>query len=475
VAPTVDAIAPNPAGSGLNSTIQGNLYDALYRNTTSNGLEDWLAEKTTISADGLMWTLTLRSGVKFHDGTDFDAAAVKTNLETRRNSASFPLKGQLAPLQQVNVVDSRTVQLVLTQASASLRAVLANSRFGIQSPTAMSTYRGAEYLQHAAGTGPFKLDGAQTERVVTLARNPDYWGPKPYLDKLELRTQSDETSALAALEAGDTQGAFNVPLADVPRLKREGKVTLVQKTPANSYVFFNTSKTPVADKRVRQALVYGLNSNAYLAVTSELGKKAFALVPSTTPGYAAQTPYSYDPARAKQMLADAGIQPGLTLNMIAAGNQFYGDMAQLIGQDLEAIGVKTILRVMPTTEILPTLMSAAENTQWHICVYGATLPYGDAEAIFFRLLYGPNDAPNGNNWSHYKNDTLDKLLVQQQGLVDPTERARALAEIQKLTWDEVPMFSPLEFALTSATSKKVQDVTLAQGDGLLFGRTWIAA
>jgi ABC-type transport system substrate-binding protein len=90
-------------------------------------------------------------------------------------------------------------------------------------------------------------------------------------------------------------------------------------------------------------------------------------------------------------------------------------------------------------------------------------------------LYGPNDAPNGNNWSHYKNDTLDKLLVQQQGRVDPTERARALGEIQKLTWDEVPMFSPLEFALTSATSKKVQDVTLAQGDGLLFGRTWIAA
>jgi ABC-type transport system substrate-binding protein len=332
----------------------------------------------------------------------------------------------------------------------------------------------AEYYKHASGTGPFKLDGTPNEQLTTLVRNPDYWGPKPFLDKVEFRAPpADEAAALAALEAGDLDVIFNVPTADVPRLKASDKLTLIPKTALNAYVYFNTTKAPFTSRAARQALIGGLNGDSYLAVTSGLGSRAYSLVPPSLPGYAKQTPYVYDVAKAKAQLAAAGVPAGTKILVWSADNQFYPLMAQLVLQDLKALGFDASLRVIGT-EMVPMLQLPAVQSDWQITVYAATIPYADIEAAFFRQLYGPNDTPKGNNWAHWKNDTFDKLLVDQQSIADPAARAKALGDLQKFAWDEAPMFSPLSFALNSGSTSNVHDVGMLHGDGLQFGRTWMA-
>jgi peptide/nickel transport system substrate-binding protein len=475
IAPALNAIAANAVASGPKSTLQGNLYDTLFRASIANGIEDWLAEKTIVSTDGLTWTMTLRKGVKFHDGTAFDAAAVKTNLDVRRAHPTFALKGQLAPLKEVKVIDATTVQFLLNVPSSSLKAVLANTQFSIESPAAMEKYPDAEYYKHASGTGPFMLDGTPNDQLITLVRNPDYWGPKAFLDKIEFRAPpADEAAGLAALEAGDLDVVFNVPTADIPRIRASSRLTLIPKTALNAYIYFNTTKAPFTNRAARQAVIGGLNSDSYLAVTSGIGSRVYSLVPPSLPGYAKQAPYAYDVTKAKAQLAAAGVAPGAKVLVWSADNQFYPLMAQLVLQDLKALGFDASLRVIGGIDLLAMLQLPAAQSEWQITVYAATVPYADVEAAFFRQLYGPNDTPKGNNWSHWKNDAFDKILVDQQSIADPAARAKALDDLQKLAWDEAPMFAPLSFALYSGSGSGVHDVGMLYGDGLLFGRTWLA-
>lgn len=455
------------------------IYESLYRITLTGAVEDWLAQKTEISPDSLTWTITLRSGVKFHDGSDFDAAAVKTNLDIRKTHPTFTLKSQMAPIKEVKVVDSKTVQLLLTWPSASLRAVLSSVGFGMQSPTAMAKFTDpVAYSRNAAGTGPFKLDSITTGQAVDLVRNNEYWGQKAYLDKLVFRYLEDPAARIAALEAGDVQFVLDMPATEAVRLQQEGKLN-VGRTPAAGtldYLYFNTAKGPTADKRVRQAIVYGLNLESYLAVTKGLGERADSLIPPNLLGYAKNPLYPYDPAKAKQLLAAAGFKSGTPIEIMTVPTSGSGSLpqeAQLMKQDLDALGFSTTIKVMDVAAMVAALGTPAASSTWQLGILGGTSQYPDSEGLLQRWFHSANEPPVGQNWTHYSNPEVDTLLAKQSAEADPAARQRIMAEIQKILWDDLPTYVVLRTFGSSANAKSVQGVEILPDRTVRFASAWV--
>lgn len=470
---SIDTI--NATSSGY--SVANNIYDSLYQSMPDGSVAPGLAEKTDVSSDGRTVTLTLRGGVKFHDGTDFDANAVKINIEVRQKSPKFLVRGQIAPITQIRVVDSKTVQFVLSTPTPALQVILSSPAFGMQSPTAMEKYQGATYRDHAAGTGPFKLDAPPAPTRVEIVRNDEYWGKKAYLDKVVFTVIRDLSARVAALEAGDIDVAEALRASpEHDRLVKEGRVLVQTDSVASQlvYIWFNNAKGPFTDKRVRLATVQGLNTASYPATYYGLGESADSVVAPALQGYAPSKPYTYDPSKAKQAIADGGIPAGTPLRLLIL-NPENAALAQLVKQDLDKLGFQTALQQLDTTAWLQAMsVPGPESSGWQVAVGGAGYPYSDAEAPLFRTFLSTNDAPKGSNLTHYLNPQVDALLNKQASTVDPAARKALLAQVQQIIWDDAPLYPLLRFRNARVTSRSVHDLESVSRSEPYLVRTWLS-
>jgi peptide/nickel transport system substrate-binding protein len=306
-----------------------------------------LAESWEADAAGTAWTFHLRQGVKFHDGTDFNAAAVCTNFDRWFNfkgalqnpSASYywqvafggfatydPKSG--APKDSLykscEAKDTNTVILNLTKPSATIIPALSQQSFSIASPKALTDYKadagtvdadgifhpsGTFGTEHPIGTGPFKFESWTHNDKLTLARNDDYWGEKAKLDKVIFRPIADNAARLQALQTGEIQGYDLVEPQDIPTIQGDSNLQILDRPAFNvAYVGFNVGRKPTDDIKVREALAYGLDRQAvvdnFYGGRAEVAKE---FMPPEVVGYADDVAtYTYDPAKAKQILTDAG-------------------------------------------------------------------------------------------------------------------------------------------------------------------------
>lgn len=467
------------------TTLAAVLYESLYEQQADGTITPGLAEKTQVAPDGLAWTLTLRSGAKYHDGTDFDAASVKWNLDTRKAHPTFTLKGQMAPITEVKVVDSRTVQIVLRAPTPALQVILASPLFSMQSPTAYTKYASAdEYHRHAAGTGPFRLEGTPLEAETVFVRNNDYWGPKAHLDKIVFRLIPDPSSRVAALEAGDVHVAETLPDSEYERLRTENRVAVAVTVRPESQIamWFNFANPLTKQKQVRQAIAQALDRASYRKIFRELGAEPpNSIVPAQFRGSVpSSTQYPFDPTKAKQLLADAGVRPGTPIQIILQNTpSAYLDLGQLVKQDLDRLGFDTKIRFTDLAGWLADMTLAADKSseRWQLSIAQQGASYLDAEAILFRFFPSSADAPKGSNWQHYSNAQVDALLVQQAKTVDPADRDRLLAQIQQIVFDDVAGYPLLASRPYYAHSKSVHgiDVVYLRPPQLRYGVAWIEA
>jgi peptide/nickel transport system substrate-binding protein len=299
-----------------------------------------LAEKWSSSSDGLTWTFNLRKGVKFHDGTEFNAAAVCANFDRWYNQkgagtsdavsqywidnfGGFSDGAKPSLFKSCAAKDASTAEVVLTAVTSKFPDVLGLPSFSIQSPTALKQYdadnvqaQGDSFVfpayanEHPTGTGPFKFGKYdKANSTVELVRNDDYWGAKTKLDKLVFRIIPDETARKQALQSGDIDG-FDFPnAADWDGLKKAG--FNVQVRPAFNVMYFgiNESGNPkLADLKVRQALAYAINRDQL--VKSQLPEGATVatqFMPETVAGFSKDVQkYEYNVDKAKSLLAEAG-------------------------------------------------------------------------------------------------------------------------------------------------------------------------
>jgi len=324
-------------GAAIPQALLDNVYQGLVRLDANGAVVPQLATSWTVSPDRRTYDFQLRPGVTFTDGEPFTADTVKFSIDRVRTDWTISLKSAMDVVDHVEAVSPTHARVVLRQPSNGWLFTMA-SRVG-----AMFAPNGVGNLATTPiGTGPYRLDRFNRGDSLVLTANPGYWGPKPAFARVVLKYFQDPTALNNALLSNGIDVISSVQAPDsLAQFASDERFTTIQGTTTAEVVLsFNDAKAPLNDKRVRQALTYGIDRRALLD-TAWAGKGLLigSMVPPSDPWYEdLSTVYPYDPAKARQLLADAG-QQHLTLRLRIPNLPYAVDSAQVIRSQLAAIGV----------------------------------------------------------------------------------------------------------------------------------------
>jgi peptide/nickel transport system substrate-binding protein len=393
--------------------------------------------------DPLTWVFNLRKGVKFHDGKEFTAADVKASLERM-----IGLKGPLAPLfaavDTVEAPDPTTVRIKTKTQFGTMLAAMTMVRVGPADKV------GAEgFFTKPIGTGPFKAVSWRPDAEFKVEANPDYWGGAPGLKNLTFRDIREVAARVTALETGEIDLTYSLPPDQLPALRKNADLRAEDaKTFSYYFVWFNGTRKPFTDKRVRQAMWHALDIDTIVKdLFAGAATRASAPIPSTVFGHVAQPPYAYDPAKAKQLLSDAGLPDGFEATMIwspGAGPQDR-ELAQAMLSYWSKVGARIKSQEMESALWLKDLL--ALNWDMDFQTNGVTT--GDAD-FTLRRLYHSTAKRNGHAYPE-----LDKVLDEAAATVDQAKRQALYAQANKTIWDEAVGIFPMDLLDTWFSRKRV--------------------
>jgi len=449
-----DATSLDPAivTDGESFAVTKNIYDTLveYKGQTTD-IEPALAESWDISPDGKTYTFHLRKGVKFHDGTDFNADAVVFNFDRWKNAndenkfAYYPSMfggfGDKSVIADVKALDDYTVQFTLRTPLAPFLKDLAMSPFAIASPTAIKKY-GDKYGQAAAvGTGPFKFKEWKSKDTITLVKNDDYWKKgEPQLDGVIFKVIPDNTARLNALKNGEIDLMDGVNPSDLKDVQGNKDLQIFYRPPMNvGYLGMTVTKKPFDNPLVRQAVNYAVDKKAIIdAFFAGAADPAKNPMPPSISGYNDDIqPYEYNPEKAKELLKKAGFPNGFKTELWAMPNpRPYmpepSKIAVAIAHNLKDIGIDAEIKTFEWT----TYLDKVKKGEAPMYMLGWTGDNGDADNFLYTLL--STDAIGSNNNSFYSNPELDKLLKEAQTLTDENKRNELYKQAQVIIHNDAP-------------------------------------
>jgi peptide/nickel transport system substrate-binding protein len=438
--------------------------------TTAPGSTDIvpeLAKSWEASADGLTWTFSLQEGVKFHDGTDFNAEAVCFNFNRWYNfdgvkqSASVSYywgtvfggysDGATPSLyKSCEAKDPATAVITLTSPSAAFLSGMAVSSFAIASPDALTKYEadkvggtedaptfdGTFGTEHPTGTGPFKFESWAPGDKLTMLRNDEYWGDKALIDELIFKPIADGPARRTALETGEIQGYDLVDPADLGALKDGGFQVLNRPAFNIGYVGFNQAKPPFDNPKIRQAISHALNREALVQAKYPAGAEvASQFMPPLVFGWTDDVPkYDYDQEKAKALIAESGVTD-LEIEFYYPSDVSRPYMPdpqanfEAFKADLEAVGFTVVPKTAPWRS---GYLDDVEAGNAEMYLLGWTGDFGDPDnfiGTFFRTAQP--------SWG-FDNPEIFEALTTARDTVDPDERTKLYEEANKLIMEFVP-------------------------------------
>ncbi|CRK81781.1 ABC transporter substrate-binding protein [Neobacillus massiliamazoniensis] len=430
-------------------------------------LHPGLAEKWDVSPDGLTYTFHLQKGVKFQDGTPFNADAVVFNFDRWMNGdeKQFPYytmfggfkKDDGHVIKEVKAVDENTVQFVLKRPQAPFLKNLAMSPFGISSPAAVKKW-GDKYREHPVGTGPFKfVDWKQNDRI-TVEKNPDYWQKGlPKLNKVIFRVIPENTARLNALANGEIDVMDGLNNSDEATVKANDKLQIIKRPSMNiGYIGLTVTRKPFDNKLVRQAMNYAIDKKSI--INSFYGGQAVMAknpMPPSIEGYNdAVQDYPFDLEKAKQLLAQAGYPNGFTMDLWAmpVARPYMPEaqkVAEVIQENLRKIGVTAKIQSVDWA----TYLDKAKKGEFDAFMLGWTGDNGDADNFLYALL--DKDSIGSNNNSYYSNDQVHDLLIKAQQEPDQSKRNDLYKQAQVIIHDDAPWVPLVHSTPLLAASKDV--------------------
>ena len=327
------------AAAAIRSVTYDNIFEGLTRIDKDGAVQPLLAKSWDISADGLTYTFHLQSGVKFSDGTPFSADDVKYSLDTARGEKSVNAQKQLfAKIASVDVVDPATVKVTLSGPQGDFIYNMGWGDAVIVSPKTAATNG-----TNPVGTGPYKLGEWVKGDHVTLVKNDTYWGTAPSIEKVVIKFISDPTAAVASILAGDVDafGGFPAPEA-LTQIKADPRFQVIVGTSQGETVLaMNDGKAPLDNVKVREAIAHALDRKAIIdGAEFGYGTPIGSFFPPGDPAYVDLTSISnFDPAKSKQLLADAGVKD-VTLSLKLPPANYARAAGPIIQQELADIGIK---------------------------------------------------------------------------------------------------------------------------------------
>ena len=435
----VSNLDPMLSGLFVDRNIHYAMYDSLVRVDPKGNIIPWLAEKWTTSSDGKTVTFNLRQGVKYHDGTAFDAASVKWNIERYMNTKGSLRTADLASVASVDAVDTNTVKFNLKSAFAPLLGALVD-RAGMMVSQKVADAMGADFTlkPFKAGTGPFILTEAVKNDHYTLEKNPDWWGKDaagnklPYLDKIIVKPITEADVRLTNLRTGQAQILNAVTGKDVPSVKADPTLSY-QEVGSFSWNSLVPNEAPgflFSDHRLVKAVAMALDRDEILQKGPAQGVGLVGWGPISPAHFAYDASFKpwpkADPEGAKKLVAEA-LGAGKTLEfelLVPSGDAATLQAAQLIQAELAKADIKMTL-VTQLFNDLVTLQQKHQHKGMTFVGWSGRLD-PDGNTYDFVVTGSPN------NDSSYSNAKVDDLMKQQRAESDPAKRKELLLQAQQI-------------------------------------------
>jgi peptide/nickel transport system substrate-binding protein len=506
-----DRLDPADTTDGESIQRMDNIFEGLVEYEAGSVLiQPCLATSWEASADGTEIVFNLRKGVKFHDGTDFNAdAAVFSFARQYDINHPFHQYGEWAywgwmfgDVDKMEKIDDYTVKLILKRPNASIMTSLAMFTVNIVSPTNAEKYK-EDAFKYPCGTGPFKFVEWVKDDHVTLEANENYWRERAKLDKLIFKVIPDPSARLMALEVGEVQGIEYPNPADFERIKANKDLKLLSEPGMNigymamneGYGYIDANENGVRDidteplvktpgyfepltkKEVRQAINMAIDKqsivdNLYMG-TASVAKNG---MPPWMLGYNDDiVDYPYDPARAKQLLAEAGYPDGfeVTLYVMPISRPYMFDplkIGEAIQSYLAAVGIKVSIYQVDWG----TYLQEAQAGKHQMCLLGWTGDNGDPDN-FLNVLYGANVCSIGTagNYAFYINNTNQELLSAALATYDVEKRAAYYKKSQEMIHEDAGYVYLAHSNQNLAFRVNVQGYVLNPTDRKFFYPVWI--
>ena len=449
-----------------------NVYDGLVRyKDGALEVEPALATAWQISEDGKSYTFTLREGVEFHDGTRFDAEAVKFNFDRMldethpyHDTGPFPLSFFFSAIEGVTVVDDMTVRFDLNEPYAPFLSNLAYPTGLIVSSAAVAKH-GKDFGRNPVGTGAFEFAEWEGNTKVVVTRNDNYWDGNAELEAVIFRPITDANTRVAEMLSGGLDIMVEVPPDNVATFASDRDYNLLEQAgPHVWFLILNAKEGPMADKRVRQAVNYAINKKELVEDVLQ-GTAEIAAGP-TPPAFAwaynnSLTPYPYDPDKARSLIKEAGHEGAKLTFYVTEGGSGMLDpvpMGAAIQADLAKVGLDVEIETYEWNSFLdkvnPGLEGKADMAQMAWMTNDPdTLP-------FLALRTGAWPSEGGFNSGYYSNPKVDELLESARSATDQAERAKYYKEMQTIVRDDAPWVFVANWKQNAVASSRVDGFSL---------------
>jgi peptide/nickel transport system substrate-binding protein len=468
-----DKLDPTTSSSLYTRYVMNAMCEKLYDIDAEGDLVPQLATALpTIADNGLTVTIPVRTGITFADGTPFDAAAVATTLQRHLTMEGSTRRGELGPISGIETPDPTTVVIRYERPFAPLTASLADRAGMIMSPKALAEL-GANFSQAPVCVGPFRFAERVPQTSITVVRDPNYYAAdQVHLDSITYRIMTDANIRAANLRSGDVQVADRISTQDVDSLQLEKGIGVLQiGSLGYQAVTFNVGNvngtgeppepidTPIAsDVRVRQA--FALSVNRTVLINSVFNNWYEPACSPISPASTFSTPASeacqpYDPARARQLLAEAGVPTPYRLTMQVSNNADELRFAQALQASVREGGFEVAIQPVEYS----TLLDVQDRGDFELLALGWSGridPHGNMANFL--------TTKGSSNYSGYSNPEVDQLLREAARLTDPAARADTYGRVVEIVQRDLPILYAYRLRnLTAYTSDVAGVETYADG------------
>ncbi|MDT6961571.1 glutathione ABC transporter substrate-binding protein GsiB [Cupriavidus sp. SZY C1] len=441
---TFTTLDPYDANDTLSQAATKSFYQGLFGFDKDMKLVNVLAESYDVSKDGLVYTFKLKKNIKFHDGTTFDATAVKANLDRVTDPANklkrYTLFNRVA---KTEVVDPYTARVTLKEQFSPFINVLAHPSAVMISPTALKKY-GKEIAFHPVGTGPFEFVEWKQTDYLKGKKFAGYWKTGyPKIDTITWKPVVDNNTRSAVMQTGEADFAFSIPFEQAAVLKASPKVDLVDAPSIiQRYLSLNTMVKPFNDPKVRQAINYAINKEALVKVAfAGHAVPAEGVVPPGVDYAEKLGPWPYNPAKARELLKEAGYPNGFETTLWSAYNHTTAQkLIQFVQQQLQQVGIKAQVQALEAGQRVERVESVQKPEEAGVRMYyvGWSSSTGESDWALRPLLASESMPPKLLNTAYYKNDQVDADIAGALRTTDRAEKARLYKDAQERIWKDAP-------------------------------------
>ena len=457
-ATTTDApgLSPIDTNDSVTSDVTIQVYETLFKlNPDTMEPEPLLAESYE-NPDDLTWEIKLREDVEFHDGTPFNAEAVKHTFdEIKDEDRAAPRASLLDPIEEIEVKDEYTVVLKTEEPYGPMLAAISHTNAAIVSPEADKE---GDINKEPVGTGPFEFDEWEEGDHITLTKNEDYWQDTADLEEVTYKIVPEESTGVSMLETGEVDLLTDVPSDHVSRVDSIDGVEFEQETSTRmSYLGFNVEKEPYSDSKFREAIAHAINQEEYTNQLNDTAVHNESIMGPEIFGYNENDQnalYSYDPEKAQEILEENGYA-GEEINILAADRDNYVKMAEIVQAQLEEVGLNVNIEKIEWASFLDT----AREGDYEVMFAGWANSTADGSELFYPNLHSDNI--DASNYSRFDNEKFDKLVEESRQTINQDERKEKISEANVMAIEESPWIVMEHDTVNAAFNDSIEDFEIS--------------